>query len=382
MVEYHVDPEDPLPLYYQVYLSLQSRVHKGEFKPGDALPSERQLAKDYGVSRITIIKAKDLLERDKLIEHQQGRGSFVLDRGEAACEVPSSRVAFCLPTYADSYITEILIGAARVALRENIQLEIVGLERGDHEASRVRKAIDSGVEGLLLLPRARYPDVELFRKLRSDGYPLILFDRYYPELDTDWVTFDDEGAGYELTKHLIRKGHRKISVFTGHEVEVTSVRGRIRGYQRALEAAGLPYDENSVCLDVYDELSPTSVYNLQSTYRRLLDRLRSDGFTAIIAINRYVALQLSMDLMRIRAYLTQLAPDDPAKTKLDELGLAIAAISNKPFTHEETALTALAIQSGELLGERAMELVLRRLREGASLASQHVAIPMEVVTID
>lgn len=381
MNAYQVDPNDPLPLYYQIYLALQSRIHAGEFKPGDALPSERQLAKDYNVSRLTIVKAKDLLEQESLIEHQQGRGSFVLDQNQASCSTPTCRIAFCLPTTADSYIAEILIGAARVALKENIQLEIIGLEHGDQEGARVRQAMESGVDGLLLLPRARYPDAQLFQEIRDLGYPLVLLDRYYPEFETDWVAFDDEDAGYNLTKLLIKKGHRKISVFTGQEVEISSVRSRIRGYRRALEEAGLTYDEDAICLDIYGDLTPTSVYNLHASHLRLLERLQRDTFTAILAVNRYVALQLSMDLMRIRAGKPRLVADGAMMPIPENQEITIAAISNKPFTHKETSLTALALQSGESLGERGMELVMRRFAEGADLSTQRVIIPMEIVDI-
>ena len=207
--QYQVDPRDPLPRYYQVYLSLQSRIRAGEFGPGDALPAERLLTTEYGVSRITIIKAKDLLARDLLIEHRHGRGSFVLDQGDAACDSPQCRVVFCLPSSADSYTAEILIGVARVALREGVRLETIGLQRHSDEPARVRDAVEGGAAGLLLLPRARYPDLDLLRGLRNRAYPLVLLDRFYTGLDTDRVTFDDEGAGYALTKLLIEKGHRK-----------------------------------------------------------------------------------------------------------------------------------------------------------------------------
>ena len=73
-----VDVNNPLPRYYQVYVSLEERIRAGELGPGDALPSERQLAVDYGVSRITIVKSLDMLVDDGLIERQHGRGNFVL----------------------------------------------------------------------------------------------------------------------------------------------------------------------------------------------------------------------------------------------------------------------------------------------------------------
>ena len=70
-----VDSGNPLPLYFQVYQSLLGRIQRGEFLPGSFLPPERQLTEDYGVSRITIIKALNELAQGHYIRHQQGRFS-------------------------------------------------------------------------------------------------------------------------------------------------------------------------------------------------------------------------------------------------------------------------------------------------------------------
>jgi len=379
MSEYTVDSTDPLPKYYQVYTSLRARIHAGEFAPGDALPAERQLSADYGVSRITVIKAKDLLARDNLIMHQQGRGSFVLDQCEPECGTEACRVAFCLPTFADSYVAEILVGAARVAMHEEVQLEIVGVEVGDKEATWVRKAIDSGVDGVLLLPRAHHPDRALYEQLRRDAFPLVFLDRYYPALDVDRVVFDDDEAGYALAKSLIEMGHRRIGIITGAEIDASSVRGRIRGYRRALEEAGLPYDEDLVCLDVYPDLVPSSLFNLPSSHLRLREWLRRDLATAIIAANRYVALQMGMDLGRINAQMMRVVIDGDDRTGRGQLDIVTAAVSDRPFDQFETSLAAVAIQSGERLGEKAMQVLLRRFRQGSELLPQHAILPMSIV---
>ena len=79
-----VDPSNPLPLWYQVYSSLLERIQRGEFKPGSFLPAERQLTEDYGVSRITVIKALNELSREHHIKRQQGRGTVVTHPAEHA----------------------------------------------------------------------------------------------------------------------------------------------------------------------------------------------------------------------------------------------------------------------------------------------------------
>src|SRR5579859_3162433 len=73
-----VDPENPLPLYYQVYRSLVERIEAGEFSDGKPLPPERQLTEEYSVSRITIVKALAELKSEGRIEGKVGRGTFVV----------------------------------------------------------------------------------------------------------------------------------------------------------------------------------------------------------------------------------------------------------------------------------------------------------------
>src|SRR5260221_12827496 len=78
MITNKVDPDNPLPLYYQVYRSLVERIDGGEFAGDDMLPSERQLTEDYNVSRITITKALAELKREGRIEGKQGRGTLIV----------------------------------------------------------------------------------------------------------------------------------------------------------------------------------------------------------------------------------------------------------------------------------------------------------------
>ncbi|MGA1376478.1 MAG: GntR family transcriptional regulator, partial [Steroidobacteraceae bacterium] len=54
------------PLYSQVYETLVRRIAEGEWKPGQALPSEQALAMQLGVSQGTVRKALDALALDKV----------------------------------------------------------------------------------------------------------------------------------------------------------------------------------------------------------------------------------------------------------------------------------------------------------------------------
>jgi GntR family transcriptional regulator len=65
------------PLYVQVRNMLIQRISSGQWRPGELIPNEFQLASEYNVSQGTVRKALIALEAEKLIERQQGRGTYV-----------------------------------------------------------------------------------------------------------------------------------------------------------------------------------------------------------------------------------------------------------------------------------------------------------------
>ena len=70
---------DPRPAYLQVADELRDSIDSGGVKPGERLPSGRDLARRYGVAPMTISHALDVLRGEQLVEAYQGRGVFVTD---------------------------------------------------------------------------------------------------------------------------------------------------------------------------------------------------------------------------------------------------------------------------------------------------------------
>lgn len=67
----------PIPLYYQIANVLRHRILDGSYRPGERIGTEKELCEDFGVSRITVVKALGELEREKLIVRQRSLGTFV-----------------------------------------------------------------------------------------------------------------------------------------------------------------------------------------------------------------------------------------------------------------------------------------------------------------
>jgi GntR family transcriptional regulator, N-acetylglucosamine utilization regulator len=68
----------PIPLHHQVFRDLKSALDAREWRPGDRMPTERELAERYGCSLITIRHALSELVREGRIERTRGRGTYVL----------------------------------------------------------------------------------------------------------------------------------------------------------------------------------------------------------------------------------------------------------------------------------------------------------------
>src|SRR6185436_14099939 len=73
------------PKHRQVYRSLEREIHAGRWKEGDRLPSEADLVRQYGASRITVGRAVRDLQRAGLVQRRAGSGTFVrAQRGASA----------------------------------------------------------------------------------------------------------------------------------------------------------------------------------------------------------------------------------------------------------------------------------------------------------
>lgn len=72
-----VDKQAKMPMYQQIKEILEEAIAKGEYEEGSKLPTESELCRRCGVSRITVVRAFEQLEQSGLIYRVQGKGSFV-----------------------------------------------------------------------------------------------------------------------------------------------------------------------------------------------------------------------------------------------------------------------------------------------------------------
>ena len=79
-MEIHLDKQNKIPFYEQIYNAFRNQIMVGSLKPNEKLPSIRFLAKELEVSVITTKRAYEDLERDGFIYSVSGKGSYVTDQ--------------------------------------------------------------------------------------------------------------------------------------------------------------------------------------------------------------------------------------------------------------------------------------------------------------
>ncbi len=72
----------PMPLHHQLRETLLNRILRGEWRPGEAMPTEHELATEYGVSRQTIREAIRALRYEGVVEARRGSGTYVREPAE------------------------------------------------------------------------------------------------------------------------------------------------------------------------------------------------------------------------------------------------------------------------------------------------------------
>ncbi|MCL4561079.1 MAG: LacI family transcriptional regulator [Chloroflexi bacterium] len=152
-------------------------------------------------------------------------------------------------------------------------------ENAAKEALYIDLMLSEQVAGVILTPTRETESP--CRKLLEANIPVVAVDRRITDLSLDTVVIDNVQAAYELTRHLLEAGHRRIGAILGAP-QITTGRERLAGYERALQEWELALDERLVITG-----SPKEALGYEAA-NRLLDL--PDPPTAIFAGNNLLTM--------------------------------------------------------------------------------------------
>lgn len=230
-------------MHVRVRETLAARIASGHYRAGEMIPPEMELCTEFGVSRITIRQAFEVLVRDGLVERFRGRGTFVTRNPTRRPVNARPLITVVLPNAIGSFMAQ-LVGGIESGLRSrgyDLHLAIAN-DRLDHEASLIRELVSRHVAGALVFtcdtPGQVNPNCMEYLRVREAGIPMLFIDRYLPPLPVGYVVTDGRVGMRSLVDHLLDQGYTRIG-YMDHAIEATSVIDRRRGFQEAMAARGL-----------------------------------------------------------------------------------------------------------------------------------------------
>ncbi len=116
-------------------------------------------------------------------------------------------------------------------------------ENPEKSGQQISMLQQSQVDGFIISPPM---NSETQIKALSKGHtPFVLIDRYFPEIDCNYIVVDNFEAAYQATSHLIKLGRRKIANITVN-LDLVNMKERTEGYKKALIDHSIAVDENLV----------------------------------------------------------------------------------------------------------------------------------------
>ncbi|MFM9379094.1 GntR family transcriptional regulator [Gordonia sp. VNK21] len=125
-----------IPKYEQIRDDLATAIRRGDYRPGDALPSQRELSASYGVTLMTLRQALQVLSDEGLVVQQPGRGTFIAPQKLAHARRPPDSMTDDLRSRGVELETRLLrlsyrrpSTTVRAALRLPSELDAMCIER-------------------------------------------------------------------------------------------------------------------------------------------------------------------------------------------------------------------------------------------------------------
>lgn len=232
----------------------------GKAPERDALPAQlsdgrvgtvtlKDIAIDLGLSFVTVSKVLRniddvsdktrllVLERAKALNYKPNPSARALATGRTRI------VGLVVPDLLHTYFAQIAKSLARTLLKKGYFLTIlVSEEDPDLEREIVDHLLAWRPDALIIASAAKYS--EDIARIQRHGTPLLLIDRCFPDLATNYIGADNEVVGALATEHLISMGCKRIAHLRGPEISPGT--GRMNGYLQALDKHGMRLPANFV----------------------------------------------------------------------------------------------------------------------------------------
>jgi DNA-binding LacI/PurR family transcriptional regulator len=283
----------------QIVDAVRDRIRSGMLRPGDRVPSDSELVREFGVSRPTVAKALQELQSYGLVQRKVGAGTFVL-----RTELHSPRnFGLLIPGLGTTEIFEPICARMAAAAQDYGHsilwgADVRGTDPDDdpaHALELCHHFVQSSVAGVFFAPIELMQGQEAVNERIVDAFskakiPIVLLDRDYVPYPArsrfDLVGIDNRRVGYTITHHLFQQGCQRV-IFVARQRSAATIDARIAGFMEAVVKDSGAFDSKLV-----QRCDPRDL----KYFRKTFDHLKPDG---IICGNDVTAGQLMQTLEQL-----------------------------------------------------------------------------------
>ncbi|HEX3657709.1 MAG TPA: GntR family transcriptional regulator [Pirellulales bacterium] len=373
------EPADGKPKYERLRESIVEEVRSGRLRPGDALPTEQQLALRHKIARSTVRQAMAALERDGLIRRVQGKGTFIDEQAPRRLRRGLDVFALVLPETEAAFYPSLQRSFHEAAWRVHNQILVCQSNNDlDRQGNIILQLIDKEVAGLAIVPvTAPATPAYQVRQVQKAGIPVVFCHRRVDGIQAPLLAIPFEGVGRLAARTLRDQGHQRLAFFAPHPSDAAA--GYLAGFKSELTSS-----KQLAARDIYLGGEPAGGSSgleeeLLAALSAMLDR--KDRPTAIFATFDSVAESIYLALVRLGLRVPQdisligfggTARNTPTlrlltSVTIDEMqiGRHAAELLDRmrrrelPLEHDETLVMPIALSAGQTLGPAPRESASR-----------------------
>lgn len=216
-------------LYITLKNDIMRKIYEGLYKDGEIIPSERSLADEYDMSRATVRKALELLEKNGIIQRKLGKGTVVCLNKESyngnldiiALVAPAQRRFFA--TFVDYF--------QRIADQHNSL--VVFIQQSEHEPIKdtIFKLLQNNIHNVVIWLDYETLDSKYIQRLRGLGMNIVFFDITINSPYADCVCLDNHDAISSLYQYVSKKNSTGIAYISRENTFPSSYQEREHAFK-------------------------------------------------------------------------------------------------------------------------------------------------------
>lgn len=291
-----IDKNSSTPCYVKLADIIREKIKTKEIRPGDMLDSESAMVKKYGIARLTVREALNILVNEGLLEKRHGKGTFCKNAGLR------KRIHVLLDVTDYYFVPYYMRSIGSVVASNNADLIACDTcNSNDRICEYLEMICKNGSDGVIIQgsPSPKINKERMLNALHNlddTEIPYVIIDAGYDFFDSSYIIPDETSSGALAAKYFKENNHSKILCVCVDNNNLSEK--RLKGFSEVLP------DFNAV-------------YNDSRMGDRLISYIKN-GVTGIFCFNDYVAKQV-LDILE-SANLS--VPNDVSLISVDDTIIA------------------------------------------------------------